>query len=250
MASKKEKVASVKGDQADEIILGYLTSQNRPYGATDISANLKNKVSKAQAAKSLAALHERGEIMGKAYGKTIVYCALQKEEDTMSPEDLQLLESDITSLKEEEFALKEQAKSLIAQKALLMSSPRTQELDEKVKAAVERCAILDSHLTRLRRANSTASSVDGMTVVSSQSTSAPITKDSLAALDLSFKTVLATLDKRRKVAKEVEGILFEMFGKKKGEESECWDTVGADGEVVEMEQRVRHSLQALNAGNS
>lgn len=43
----------------------------------DISANLKSKVSKIQAQKSLAVLHEKGEILGKVYGKTTVYCALQ-----------------------------------------------------------------------------------------------------------------------------------------------------------------------------
>lgn len=43
----------------------------------DISANLKSKVSKVQAQKTLATLHEKGEILGKVYGKTTVYCALQ-----------------------------------------------------------------------------------------------------------------------------------------------------------------------------
>lgn len=79
-------------------VLNYLVQQNRPYGASeliplyahpqlahsplccstaDLSANLKNRVSKAQAQKALASLHEKGEIMGKTYGKSTVYCALQ-----------------------------------------------------------------------------------------------------------------------------------------------------------------------------
>ncbi|ORY80278.1 hypothetical protein BCR35DRAFT_331925 [Leucosporidium creatinivorum] len=50
--------------------------QNRPYRATGLSANLKNRVSKAQAQKALASLHKEGEIMGKTYGKSTVYCVL------------------------------------------------------------------------------------------------------------------------------------------------------------------------------
>lgn len=42
--------------------------------AVDISANLKSRVSKLQAQKTLTTLAEREEIVGKAYGKTIIYC--------------------------------------------------------------------------------------------------------------------------------------------------------------------------------
>lgn len=45
--------------------------------AADLSANLKNRVTKATAVKVLGSLQEKGEITGKTYGKTIVYCALQ-----------------------------------------------------------------------------------------------------------------------------------------------------------------------------
>jgi hypothetical protein len=40
----KEKVKPVTGEEAQELILGYLKEQNRPYGATDVSANLHGKV--------------------------------------------------------------------------------------------------------------------------------------------------------------------------------------------------------------
>ena len=45
---------------------------NRPFGAVDISANLKGAVPKATTAKSLAALAEKGAIVQKTYG----ICAL------------------------------------------------------------------------------------------------------------------------------------------------------------------------------
>jgi 26S proteasome regulatory subunit (ATPase 3-interacting protein) len=42
---EKEKVKAVTGDEAMELIAVYLKAQNRPYSATEISANLRGKVS-------------------------------------------------------------------------------------------------------------------------------------------------------------------------------------------------------------
>lgn len=42
---------------------------NRPLGSTDISANLKAKVSKAVAQKALVALAEKGQLTRKDYGQ-------------------------------------------------------------------------------------------------------------------------------------------------------------------------------------
>jgi 26S proteasome regulatory subunit (ATPase 3-interacting protein) len=42
---KTEKVKAVTGDEAVELILDYLKTQNRPYSATEVSANLHGKVS-------------------------------------------------------------------------------------------------------------------------------------------------------------------------------------------------------------
>lgn len=44
---------------------------NRPYGAVDVSANLKGAVSKAAAQKILVALAEKGELVQKTYGMRI-----------------------------------------------------------------------------------------------------------------------------------------------------------------------------------
>ena len=45
---------------------------NRPFGAVDVSANLKGAVTKPLTQKILAALAEKGEIVQKTYG---VSCA-------------------------------------------------------------------------------------------------------------------------------------------------------------------------------
>jgi 26S proteasome regulatory subunit (ATPase 3-interacting protein) len=74
---KDEKEAKLNPEQSANLILGYLREQNRPYSATDISANLKNRVTKAAAAKLLKDMHERHEIDGRAAGKQFVYHAIQ-----------------------------------------------------------------------------------------------------------------------------------------------------------------------------
>lgn len=42
----KEKVKAVTGDEAERMIVAYLKEQNRPYSATEVSANLHGKVSR------------------------------------------------------------------------------------------------------------------------------------------------------------------------------------------------------------
>jgi len=55
-------------DLAADLIVEYLRKQNRPYSATDISANLHNVVTKTNAAKLLKDLSDRGELEVKVSG--------------------------------------------------------------------------------------------------------------------------------------------------------------------------------------
>lgn len=74
---KAEKEGKLTPEQSVALVLDYLRKQNRPYSATDISSNLKNRVTKAAATKLLKDMHERSEIDGKAAGKQLVYFAIQ-----------------------------------------------------------------------------------------------------------------------------------------------------------------------------
>jgi len=76
-ADKGEKEAKLTPEQSAALIMDYLRKQNRPYSATDISSNLKNRVTKAAAAKLLKDMHERNDIEGRAAGKQIVYHVIQ-----------------------------------------------------------------------------------------------------------------------------------------------------------------------------
>ena len=71
------KASATKKDDDDGIILTYLTSQNRPYSATDVFNNLHGKVGKTAVVKLLAQMQENGTIHGKIYGKQWVYVARQ-----------------------------------------------------------------------------------------------------------------------------------------------------------------------------
>ena len=80
---KGEKEVKLTPEQSAALMLEYLRKQNRPYSATDISSNLKNRVTKAAATKLLKDMHERGDIEGKAAGKQIVYHAIQVSERSL-----------------------------------------------------------------------------------------------------------------------------------------------------------------------
>ncbi len=64
-------------NKATGMILEYLVQQNRPYSATEVSANLHNAVTKTRTDKLLKEMFERKEIGGRASGKQWVYWPLQ-----------------------------------------------------------------------------------------------------------------------------------------------------------------------------
>ncbi|GAA5843119.1 hypothetical protein JCM11251_003936 [Rhodosporidiobolus azoricus] len=224
-ATTKDKTVSLKGDQAEDLILSYLKEQNRPYGATDISANLKNRVSNPQAKKALAALLEKGEIMGKVYGKTTVYCALQEGDADLSTEDLASIDEQNVTLVAEEQKLKEELKVLAVRKAEAMKTLRTSEMSKAVQESEAKIPTLTATLTARRAAVSSSSSsgVDGLTADSTLSAAA------LLALSQQYTSLLQLATSRRKIALEIEGMLLEGFEKKKGrDEEEVWEMVGGE----------------------
>jgi 26S proteasome regulatory subunit, ATPase 3, interacting protein len=60
----KEKVKTVNGEEAIELMARYLKEQNRPYSATDVSANLHGKVGFPIPSLSSLFLRELGLIEG------------------------------------------------------------------------------------------------------------------------------------------------------------------------------------------
>ena len=59
------------------MIMDYLRKQNRPYSATDISANLHNAVTKTNAAKVLKDLSDKGDLKVAVSGE--VFTCIQSD---------------------------------------------------------------------------------------------------------------------------------------------------------------------------
>ncbi|KAK5005861.1 hypothetical protein LTR28_007192 [Elasticomyces elasticus] len=153
---KGEKTEKLSAEQSTALMLDYLRKQNRPYSATDISANLKNRVTKAAAAKLLKDMHERKEIEGRASGtstrvttfylrhflaEVATQCArpatdetqLQSPTDAATPEDLAALDAEIQRLRNETVALRAEEKALKTALATLSTTVSLPDLRASVQ---------------------------------------------------------------------------------------------------------------------
>ncbi|KAI9787685.1 MAG: hypothetical protein M1839_000216 [Geoglossum umbratile] len=150
MAPRKEKKDQVTGDQGKpNLHLGQMDGQHSGR-ATDISANLHKAVTKANAAKLLKEMHERGEIEAKTAGKQSVYHAIQDPKDAATPEELVAMDKETEVLREEISALKTKQKALQLTLANLRSTPTTANLRESTDILVAEISELRSRLVPLR----------------------------------------------------------------------------------------------------
>ncbi|KAJ2969046.1 hypothetical protein NUW54_g13055 [Trametes sanguinea] len=105
MASKTKateaKVAVLKGKEAEDKVLEYIRKMNRPFGAVDVSANLKGAVPKAATQKIMVALAEKGDLVQKTYGKTTFFVANQANLEDMPSEKLNVLEAELKRIDEQ-----------------------------------------------------------------------------------------------------------------------------------------------------
>ncbi|KAG9316169.1 TBPIP-domain-containing protein [Chiua virens] len=151
MATKaKSDVKVLKGQEAEDAILQYMKKMNRPFGAVDISANLKGAVPKATTAKILVSLAEKGAIVQKTYGKTNFYVANQNEIDTLDAGELAALESECKATEEANSAISAQVKGLQSELNKLKSTPTDSELGVQVEEAKQTIAHLLARLAPLR----------------------------------------------------------------------------------------------------
>ncbi|KAK6347544.1 hypothetical protein TWF718_005383 [Orbilia javanica] len=172
---------------AVEIILDYLQKQNRPYSATDISANLHNAVTKANAAKLLKELSDNGDLMvcvsGKSIGTMMMtelssgLCMLQMlqmlqvdvaqfevlvsqgfpwfrydqdPDDFASPEEIAEMKASVERMKERTSTLKAELKSLQVTLQNLRSMPTADDLKSEVGTLRQEVTNLRSRLGPLR----------------------------------------------------------------------------------------------------
>ncbi|KDQ14884.1 hypothetical protein BOTBODRAFT_109484 [Botryobasidium botryosum FD-172 SS1] len=120
---------------AEDLILKYLKECNRPYGSSDISANLKNAVPKTAAQKILMTLAAKGEITQKTYGKMTFFVANQSDLEDMPPEKINALTEELNVLQERVKETTTLNKTLQNELAKLRSTPTSSGLDTSLAEA-------------------------------------------------------------------------------------------------------------------
>ncbi|KIM22976.1 hypothetical protein M408DRAFT_321683 [Serendipita vermifera MAFF 305830] len=136
--TKPEKL--LKGKEAEDRVLNYLREMNRPFGAVDISANIKGAVSKPATQKILVAAAERGEITQKTYGKSTFFVTNQATMEDMPPAKIQELTAELGDLTDKNKELTVQSKTLQQELVKVKSTPTNSDLATSIastKAQIE-----------------------------------------------------------------------------------------------------------------
>ncbi|KAG1725497.1 Tat binding protein 1-interacting protein-domain-containing protein [Suillus paluster] len=148
--AKSSDVKVLKGQEAEDTILQYLKRMNRPFGAVDVSANLKGAVPKAATQKILVALAEKGEIVQKTYGKTSFFVVNQASIDAVPADKLAELEVECKTIEEGNNVLAAEVKVLTTELSKLKNCPTDEELDAQIASMKEGIAQLTERLVPLR----------------------------------------------------------------------------------------------------
>ncbi|OCH86474.1 TBPIP-domain-containing protein [Obba rivulosa] len=130
------KLPVLKGQDAEDAVLEYLKRMNRPFGAVDVSANLKGAVPKTATQKILVALADKGEIVQKTYGKTTFFVANQANLEDMPAEKLAALEAEHKALEEENKALAAEVRTATTELAKLRNTPTDAELSVELQRTI------------------------------------------------------------------------------------------------------------------
>ncbi|CCU75702.1 unnamed protein product [Blumeria hordei] len=207
----KEKVATIHGEQAIELIVTYLKEQNRPYSATEISANLHGKVAKTMADKLLKEMSESGKINSKSTkgnekGSQWVFWALQDSGDTVSAEDLAQMDETIKSLQENVTALKVKLKAAVKDLEAARNAPTLVDISENITRLHEENRVKREKLERCQ--------MGGDTVV---------TKEELMRIERDFHYWTKKRAARKRAFQNLEDLLLETKGRE-----ELWEEAGIE----------------------
>ncbi|RXK39104.1 hypothetical protein M231_03609 [Tremella mesenterica] len=189
----KEKV--VKGDEAEEMVLQYLKSVNRPYSSTDVSANLKNKVPKPAAQKIMLTLAERGEIVKKEYGKQQVFVYNQSNLPVLSGKQMNTIDTELKKVQGELEEKRKELKDLQSHLSSKMALPKTKDLGKDIENL------------RVENDLTTQALAPYRTTDNGQPAVSPLTKDDAKRIDDEFVKWRKEWVDRRKVYKEALGAL-------------------------------------------
>ncbi|KAJ9118564.1 GMP synthase (glutamine-hydrolyzing) [Naganishia vaughanmartiniae] len=156
----KEKVVTVKGDEAD------------------VSANLKNKVTKTNAQKVLQLLADKGSLSVKVYGKQTIFVYNQDLLPTMPEGSLAILDDELKEVKSAVEMARKTLKRVTQDLNKKLAEPKTEELENEIGKIEAQNATNLKHLLPLRKASGVGTSGEA-----SDGASGPIKQEELNALD-------------------------------------------------------------------
>lgn len=150
------------------------------------------------AQKILIKLHEAKKIEGRISGKQSVYHTIQDLDNAPTPAQLKEMDDRIQTLKDETTTLTAQAKTLRTTLAQLNSSLSTADLRTQVAAMQAEKAEIEARLEGLRVGNVK-----------------PVSKEEKESIERDMRVVGRCVDARRKIVKEMSGMILEAVGKEK-----------------------------------
>ncbi|KAK8254586.1 Tat binding protein 1-interacting protein-domain-containing protein [Phyllosticta capitalensis] len=203
MAPRKEKDAKdakaerITGSEAADLVLKYLTEQNRPYSANDVSANLHNKVTKAAATKLLKELSDKELLICRAAGKQLVYHVPQTADDAATSEHLAALDTQVNTLKTNTASALTEAKTLRSTISTLGATIPLSDLRASVQTLEQEVQETEERLAGLR----------GGDVV-------PVSTEEREALDTQLRKFKRAEKARKKIVKEMWATIVDLVGDK------------------------------------
>ncbi|KAI0035379.1 TBPIP-domain-containing protein [Vararia minispora EC-137] len=206
MPPKKQDAVILKGQDAEDVVLNYMLSMNRPFGYTDVFNNLHGSVQKASVSKILVSLAEKGALTQKLYGKVAIFVANQGNMPTLPQAECDALEKAGKDAEELKKAISTEFKVACAELTRIKTKQTDEELAQQTAETEAKAAQLRAHLEPLR-------------------SGAPLlTKAQLAELDTEWTCWHAEWLRRRKIFRE--HVLFSYFCQITFEQSfRFWDMV-------------------------
>lgn len=134
----KSKPKAIKDiDKVGEMLLEYLTSNNRPYAVQNLTVSFKGQFTKTTATKALDKLEEDGKVSTKSCGKTKLYYVNQSTMETVSPEELAQMDNEIKELAAEKKELSEIVRNLQRELSKIEKSMTNEELKAEIEKKKE-----------------------------------------------------------------------------------------------------------------
>uniref|UniRef100_F1L9W6 Homologous-pairing protein 2 n=1 Tax=Ascaris suum TaxID=6253 RepID=F1L9W6_ASCSU len=179
-------------DKAMKVIVDYMVTQNRPYGATDVYNNLHQEFGKTLVVKCLDSAVESGILREKAISKQKIYYANQDNLETCEENELMAMDREIIEKMNE----------------------RLNKLNPHLKSTLSELKSLESTLTTSELAEATNSleiQISGMEKCKSEleANQYAVNTDDKKNAEQRYQSLDALFRKRRRIAEEMIGAIHE-----------------------------------------